>query len=128
MENKQRSGSIHQNLSVGPESRENPNQGCQASIRHPVKVNPSPLPVSVKVLTNNIDTLYLSIDVTWENDLFFQYLTARQEEAKHQDAPVPVEIIDSANENLLDDEDDCLPLFIKPTGLRGYKWVLVGRE
>ena len=128
MEKKQNRINPNQKQPLGPKCRSKPNLGWQASISHPVKVNPSPPPSITKVLSNNIDTLHLSIDVTWNSELFFEYLAARQEEAKLQDEPVPVEIISPANEDLIDDEDDSLPLFIRPYGLRGYQWVLVGRE
>lgn len=76
--------------------------------------------MGVKVLASGIDTLVLALDVLWMGEGFFQVLREKKEEAKSMDQDATI-VLGTGG------EPDCL-FTIKPYGVRGYEWVLSGKE
>lgn len=75
----------------------------------------------LSVLASGVDSLVLTIDVTWEDDSFFEYLTSMKDIAKELDGTVPVIL----GKNHLDEP---LLFLLQPFGTKGYEWILNGKD
>ncbi|MBE0576385.1 MAG: hypothetical protein IH613_10890 [Desulfuromonadales bacterium] len=73
------------------------------------------------VHASGIDSLYVNVDVHWENDGFFKYLSMLKERA-----------IESKKEIMgltkQDELNQCWPFMIKPHGGNGYAWLLENKD
>ena len=92
-------------------------EGGQMTNSPPAKVNLS----NYQILSSGIDTLYLSLDVTWDNDEVFNYLDTLKEEAKTSDKEVPgiFRTKDGSQEWLF---------IIKPHGAKGFAFILTSND
>jgi len=75
----------------------------------------------LKVLTSNIDTLVLSIDIAWQNNTFFKKLSDVKKLAKYKkkELPISFKIPDLKDEYIFN---------IKEYGAKGYEWILTNQE
>ncbi len=72
-------------------------------------------------LLSGIDTLVYSMDITWSNTIFFEYLSELKEKAKKKKAD-----LNGVLKGRAKDED--WPFLIKPFGSEGYEWIIYGHE
>ena len=94
--------------------------GGQVSISPPAKVK-THSKNSVAFLASNIDTLYVSIYLTWNKDGFFEYLTDMKNTAESEGKDVFLVFLNKWG------EDEYI-FKIKPHGGRGYEWLLYRDE
>jgi len=90
------------------------------TISPPPKVNSLGLK-PFQVLASGVDTLYLAVDIIWQDESFFTYLNEYKSLAKESTSEYPVTLSNK------DQTDKCLFL-IKPHGTEGYEWLLLGNE
>ncbi len=83
-----------------------------------VKTGNTDLP---QVLCHGIDTLYLNIDVIWQNSVFFEKLTKIKGYAQNSHSDYPLTLYPAGTRQPW----KCL---IKPHGARGHEWILQGCE
>ncbi|MCE5275779.1 MAG: hypothetical protein LLG43_11670 [Deltaproteobacteria bacterium] len=83
----------------------------------PAKVNIS----DYQILSSGIDTFYLSLDVTWNNEDIFNYLETLKEEAKISDKEVSgiFKTNDGSQEWIF---------IIKPHGSKGFAFILISKD
>lgn len=90
------------------------------TISPPSKVDSNSLkPLSV--LAAGVDSLVVTIDVTWEDDSFFEYLTTMKDLAKSNEGPVAIQL---GKNNL----DEPLLFLLQSFGTKGYEWILSGKD
>ncbi|MEW6521590.1 MAG: hypothetical protein AB1461_19500 [Thermodesulfobacteriota bacterium] len=90
------------------------------TISPPAKVNSSILS-PFQVLTSGIDSLYLAIDIKWENEGFFEYLGQMKSLAIQNEKDTAIIIRNQ-------DDQEIWLCTIKPHGSKGHEWVLTGSE
>jgi len=84
----------------------------------PSKVKRIPAKPS-SVLASGVDSLVLTIDVSWSDTSFFEYLDSQKAIAKQEKKDIAVFLGDRESENRL--------LFsLKPFGHKGHEWILQG--
>ncbi len=96
-------------------------KGWRTSLSHPSKVDFEQLSDGTRLLANGVDTLVIGIDVIWKDGRFFKYLTEKKEQARAEDKDIEIELTDHRSV-------DAFRGVIKPFGMRGYEWVIVGKE
>lgn len=74
-----------------------------------------------QLLASGIDTLDLAINVTWQSESFFEYLTTMKDLAISEGKQAAVIIRDKNDTELW----NCT---IKPHGAKGHEWILSGNE
>jgi hypothetical protein len=74
------------------------------------------IPESGKVLTSGIDSLVLSANLEWRNDLFFRSLSKAKEMAAKDEAEVPV-VLQTVNKS------DISVFNVRGHGKQGYEWL-----
>lgn len=74
-----------------------------------------------RVLASGIDTLNLSLNVTWESKDYFDRLNDYKEEAQKRNRKVPVALP-------TEDPATALHLNMHPRGVGGYNWLLSSRD
>ncbi len=77
--------------------------------------------VSLDILASGIDSLYLAIDVVWQNEAFFESLTTMKEVCKQCGN-------DSALIMKYNDNSAKWICTLKPYGIKGYEWFLTGSD
>ena len=90
------------------------------TISPPPKVNKYNLE-PFQILVSGVDTLYLALDIAWEDDSFFTYLAEYKCLAKEISSDYPINI---ANK----DKTEQHLFMMKPHGTEGYEWLLLGYE
>lgn len=96
------------------------NNGGQVSISPPANVKSGVYDCG-EVLASGIDTLYLSLHVVWQGDLFFEHLHALKNEAKNEEKPQPCVLEVGPNGTLWG-------AVVQPYGSRGYEWLIESRD
>jgi len=91
----------------------------QTTISPPAKVK---LDVSseARILVSGIDSLYLSMQVSWSNDGLFEYLEYMKKCAVDEEEDIPIIFKNKDN--------DEYGFSVKPHGTNGYEWLLIGKE
>jgi hypothetical protein len=75
---------------------------------------------AARVLCCGLDSLVLSLDVTWKSRTFFICLEELKGQARAIDVEVPVDLCVPG--------EDFSTFNVRPHGAEGYEWLLVGRE
>lgn len=86
----------------------------------PAKVKNEPSG-NYRILASGIDSLYLTLNVHWASDEFFNYLAELKEQAKQSDSPVSGKLT-------AQNQKDEWHFQIRKHGSGGYEWILVGKE
>ena len=94
--------------------------GGQTTISPPAKVNPPASPPPL-ILSSGIDTLYLAINITWENENFFNLLAEHKSNASSQNEP-QILVIDGS------DESDHWVFQVMAHGAKGYEWLIQNNQ
>jgi hypothetical protein len=95
-------------------------EGGEMTISPPANVK-LPAIKEIQSLVYGIDTLVVAIDVTWMTSSLFTYLEKLKNEAKNEKGECPGVLKG-------EDKSDGWPFNIKAHGVRGYDWLLDGRE
>lgn len=96
------------------------NKGGRTTIRPPAKISRAKKK-TLKILCSGVDTLYLSLDIFWEDLFFFQRLQDIKAKAVAKDKDFCFQI---NQEKLL-----FKYLFnVRPYGAQGYEWLLYNRD
>jgi hypothetical protein len=97
-----------------------PTNGGQTTISPPANVKPhvNSLP---RILSSGIDTLYLAVNLTWENEKFFNLLAERKIKASSQNEPQTLAIIRN-------DNSDIWLFEVMAHGAKGYEWLIQNNE
>lgn len=74
----------------------------------------------IKELSSGIDSLYISLNVQWKNERFFNILSKVKKEAIEAGHELPITIDYSGNESFL--------FSVNPYGTRGYEWILTSKD
>ncbi len=90
------------------------------TISPPAKVNGDGSRI-VQVLAWGLDTLHVALDVAWESEFLFRVLAAKKEAAAAGGKPEPLGLT-------ADNGELVWALNVEPYGVRGYEWLLRGRE
>ena len=94
--------------------------GGQTTISPPAKVNP-PVFSPPRILSSGIDTLYLAINITWENEIFFNLLDELKSNASSQNEPQTLIMQGS-------DESDHWIFQVMAHGAKGYEWFIENNQ
>lgn len=83
------------------------------TIRHPANVK--------NILASGVDSLVISMGISWKNESFFTVLDDLKEKAKQYSLDYP------GNINHFNHEE-VFPFLIKPNGTKGFSWILTGAD
>jgi hypothetical protein len=74
----------------------------------------------LRQLSSGIDSLYISLDVLWKNDRFFNILKKVKKDAIESGHELPITIDYTGNDSFL--------FSVNPYGTRGYEWLLTSKD
>ena len=76
---------------------------------------------ATKLLSSGLDTLVLALNVDWKSTALFEKLRENKAKAKEMEKELPVILRGKEN-------DEKWIFIIRPYGVRGYEWLLIGKE